>query len=296
MSINRSGASNQVVAQLVSTMFQAVTNGMPPTTPVGREQVAFAPIVWTQSQEALKVQLAMDHIHEQMTNFAPDLWESFAMTDVHSKTSFLTCNLTPSLRLRGTTDIVITPVGAGPDTLTLALNALVVLEIKPEGNLPSYFSQVILAMLGARQLSNKPIMAIVTDLSTSAYAIRIRVNEHNTLNIERVLLNLTQMAWLLVEFLRPPLADMGVSILNGTATNNPDELGGRLFIQRFRPGFADAQDQLAMYFDLMDDPELGVDHRRQATENLFRSIGYEAALMRAIEEGEQERAAEREVW
>ena len=270
-------------------MFQAVTTGMPPAPPEGREQVSFAPIVWPQSPEAIKVQLAMVHIRDQMINFEPALWESFAMTDVHSKTSFLTCNLTPSLRLRGTTDIVITPVGAGPETLILTMNTLVVLEIKPTGNLASYFSQVILKMLGARQLSNKPILAILTDLTTGAYAVRIRVNQHNTLNIERIQLNLTQMAWLMVEFLRPPLADMGFSILNGEASDNPDELAGRLFIWRFRPGYADAQDQLAMYFDLIDDPELSVDHRRQATENLLRSVGYEEALKQAIEEGERER-------
>ena len=268
---------------------------MPPNTPLGRERVAFTPIDWPQSPEAIKVQLAMTHIRDQMTNFAPALWESFAMTDVHSKTSFLTCNLTPSLLLRGTTDIVITPVGAGPETLILTMNALIFLEIKPEGDLPSYeyFSEVILKMLGARQLSNKPILAILTDLMTGAYAVRIRVNQHNTLNIERIQLNLTQMAWLMVEFLRPPLADMGFSILNGEAPDNPDELAGRLFIWRFRPGYADAQDQLAMYFDLIDDPELSADHRRQATENLLRSVGYEAALKQAIEDGEQERAEAR---
>jgi hypothetical protein len=231
------------------------------------------------------------HLNAELPKFKPEIFQQFKMVDIHAKTRFFDTTLTPAVDVRGTADIVIVASNCATDNSSLASGTLVVFELKTSGDLASHNTQLTVELLAARMSSNKPVLAILTDLATGAIALRVRLNEiDNSFYLERTELNMSQMATMLVQFLDPCFADVTRGF--DDHSTNINERATSMFLKSRRVGMADIQDQIDMFHDLMQNPEeLEVEFRQQATANLLRSFGYESILL-SIDQAERSRERE----
>jgi hypothetical protein len=86
------------------------------------------------------------------------------------------------------------------------------------------------------------------------------------------------MAKLIADFLKPALADPTLTMEDDSS--DPDERATSMFLRRrCVHGIAVMQDQLAMYEDLVEDPEVGVEFKVQAAADLLRSFGWESNVL-----------------
>ena len=285
-SIAPSTANPILVNRLITSIFTVVVNGVPPV--MIKNQQLFTPIQWPpNTDETTKVETALTHLATELPKFKPNFFEQFKMEDIHSKTSFLSGYITPTVKVRGTADVVITSLNVATDIVSLAIGALVVFEFKTDDNYADSYTQLLVELLGVRMASNKPVLAILSDLRTGAIALRICVNEteDNSFYLERTVLTLSEMATLLDQFLKPSLANALHPMKDDS--EDADERTASKFLKRRRiDGIAAVQDQLSMFFDLAEDPELPIAYKQQATSNLLHSFGYESVIL-AIDEAEQ---------
>ena len=285
-SIAPSTANPIFVNRLITSIFTVVVNGVPPV--MIKNQQLFTPIQWPpNTDETTKVETALTHLATELPKFKPNFFEQFKMEDIHSKTSFLSGYITPTVKVRGTADVVITSLNVATDIVSLAIGALVVFEFKTDDNYADSYTQLLVGLLGVRMASNKPVLAILSDLRTGAIALRICVNEteDNSFYLERTVLTLSEMATLLDQFLKPSLANALHPMKDDS--EDADERTASKFLKRRRiDGIAAVQDQLSMFFDLAEDPELPIAYKQQATSNLLHSFGYESVIL-AIDEAEQ---------
>ena len=287
MSISPSSSDPATVNRLVASMFTLVKNGAAPEVSKEKQEL-FIPIEWPpKTDESTKVALALTHLTTELTKFKPTIFEQFKIVDIHSKTNFLDGYITPTVKVRGTTDVVITAADVATDITSLAIGALVIFEFKTESTYAESYTQLLVELLGVRMASNKPVLAILSDLRTGAISLRICVDEaeDNSFYLERTELTLSEMATLLDQFLKPSLANATHPMKDDS--EDVDERTASMFLKRRRVGgLAAVQDQLAMFFDLTEDPELPIVYKQQATANLLRSFGYESVLL-AIDEAER---------
>ena len=140
-SIAPSTANPIFVNRLITSIFTVVVNGVPPV--MIENQQLFTPIQWPpNTDETTKVETALTHLATELPKFKPNFFEQFKMEDIHSKTSFLSGYITPTVKVRGTADVVITSLNVATDIVSLAIGALVVFEFKTDDNYADSYTQL----------------------------------------------------------------------------------------------------------------------------------------------------------
>lgn len=207
-------------------------------------------------------------------NFGPGCYQ---LVDVHSSNALLNFDDEKVGKLRGGTDIVITPFALSK--MSYALELCVLFEIKTsdrvrtENGFSPSEPQALLELVAARCMSHQPnVLVILTDLTTGAMGFTFEyVAARKSFTVCRYeSLSLSQMSGLVTSFLANNCVPC-VDFIPRAESNDPRQLQPIEFKRR-RLSAPQLPVEWEHFMDIMEDRDATDIERRMITRQLFRSF------------------------